>query len=191
MKSSTGLALHFMRKGLPRRSWACPATLRGVLKGEGAAATTAPKCTKVLQTGAETQAFGAFSHRPSPSLQVNPERRSPLSGPSPTPNGWGCGRRGPKVAPNSRLPILSYARGFCKEVERIVTLLSHEGPSSSDCAHHMLLSAVPGLRAAFGPPRAGAAPPARDDASHTHTTTLQRSVNHTCISNRTHKISPH
>ena len=45
MKSSTGLALHFMRKGLPRRSWACPAALRGVLKGEGAAATTAPKCT--------------------------------------------------------------------------------------------------------------------------------------------------
>ena len=47
MKSSTGLALHFMRKGLPRRSWACPAALRGVLKGEGASATTAPKCTKV------------------------------------------------------------------------------------------------------------------------------------------------
>ena len=46
MKSSTGLALHFMRKGLPRRSWACPAALRGVLKGEGASATTAPKCTK-------------------------------------------------------------------------------------------------------------------------------------------------
>ena len=47
MKSSTGLALHFMRKGLPRRSWACPVALRGVLKGEGASATTAPKCTKV------------------------------------------------------------------------------------------------------------------------------------------------
>ena len=27
--------------------WACPAALRGVLKGEGASATTAPKCTKV------------------------------------------------------------------------------------------------------------------------------------------------
>ena len=47
MKSSTGLALHFMRKGLPRRSWACPVALRGVLKGEGASATTAPKCTQV------------------------------------------------------------------------------------------------------------------------------------------------
>ena len=46
MKSSTGLALHFMRKGLPRRSWACPVALRGVLNGEGASATTAPKCTK-------------------------------------------------------------------------------------------------------------------------------------------------
>ena len=51
MKSSTGLALHFMRKGLPRRSWACPAALRGVLDGEGASATTAPKCTKVLGGG--------------------------------------------------------------------------------------------------------------------------------------------
>ena len=47
MKSSTGLALHFMRKGLPRRSWACPVAQRGVLNGEGAFATTAPKCTKV------------------------------------------------------------------------------------------------------------------------------------------------
>ena len=36
------------RTKVPRRSWACPAALRGVLKGEGAAATTAPKCTKVL-----------------------------------------------------------------------------------------------------------------------------------------------
>ena len=43
---ASGLALHFLRKGLPRRSWACPAALRGVLKGEGASATTAPKCTK-------------------------------------------------------------------------------------------------------------------------------------------------
>ena len=47
MKSSTGLALHFMRKGLPRRSWACPVAQRGVLNGEGASATTAPKCTEV------------------------------------------------------------------------------------------------------------------------------------------------
>ena len=46
MKSSTGLALHFMRTGLPRRSGACPVALRGVLNGEGASATTAPKCTK-------------------------------------------------------------------------------------------------------------------------------------------------
>ena len=45
LKSSTGLALHFLRKGLPRRSGACPAALRGVLKGEGASATTAPQCT--------------------------------------------------------------------------------------------------------------------------------------------------
>ena len=54
MKSSTGLALHFMRTGLPRRSWACPAALRGVLKGEGASETTAPKCTKVHHTTANT-----------------------------------------------------------------------------------------------------------------------------------------
>ena len=45
LKSSSGLALHFLRKGLPRRSGACPAALRGVLNGEGASATTAPKCT--------------------------------------------------------------------------------------------------------------------------------------------------
>ena len=35
-----------MHKGLPRRSWACPAALRGVLKGEGASATTAPQCNR-------------------------------------------------------------------------------------------------------------------------------------------------
>ena len=36
-----------MHKGLPRRSWACPAALRGVFNAEGASETTAPKCTKV------------------------------------------------------------------------------------------------------------------------------------------------
>ena len=44
---SVGACPSAMHKGLPRRSWACPAALRGVLKGEGASATTAPKCTKV------------------------------------------------------------------------------------------------------------------------------------------------
>ena len=44
---SVGACPSAMHKGLPRRSWACPAALRGVLKGEAASATTAPKCTKV------------------------------------------------------------------------------------------------------------------------------------------------
>ena len=57
MKSSTGLALHFMRTGLPRRSGACPVALRGVLNGEGASATTAPKCTKVRFRSDEGRVF--------------------------------------------------------------------------------------------------------------------------------------
>ena len=51
-----------MHKGLPRRSWACPVAQRGVLNGEGASATTAPKCTKVhlrLQLGQDL-----FNHSP-------------------------------------------------------------------------------------------------------------------------------
>ena len=61
MKSSTGLALHFMRKGLPRRSWACPVAQRGVLNGEGASATTAPKCTKVLGAALRKQNLAGHS----------------------------------------------------------------------------------------------------------------------------------
>ena len=42
---SVGACPFALRKGLPRRSWACPAAQRGVLNAEGASATTAPKCT--------------------------------------------------------------------------------------------------------------------------------------------------
>ena len=81
MKSSTGLALHFMRTGLPRRSWACPAALRGVLKGEGAAETTAPKCTKnIIRTNVTGDAMGLLlrphGHRSSVALQSVPPWRA-------------------------------------------------------------------------------------------------------------------
>ena len=35
----------FFTRALLGRTWACPAGLRGLLNGEGASATTAPKCT--------------------------------------------------------------------------------------------------------------------------------------------------
>ena len=64
-----------MRKGLPRRSWACPAALRGVLKGEGASATTAPKCTKVHPRA-------KIATRARPTYLPSPSRRAWSPGPT-------------------------------------------------------------------------------------------------------------
>ena len=69
LKSSTGLALHFMRKGLPRRSWACPVALRGVLNGEGASATTqrglafSPRSPHGVAVGARVRVKTYIQHK--------------------------------------------------------------------------------------------------------------------------------
>ena len=54
---SVGACPSAMHKGLPRRSWACPVAQRGVLNGEGASATTAPKCTKPHRTKVHSRRF--------------------------------------------------------------------------------------------------------------------------------------
>ena len=59
---ASGLALHFLRKGLPRRSWACPAALRGVLKGEGASATTEPKFNQSSETRSKNDLLSLVSY---------------------------------------------------------------------------------------------------------------------------------
>ena len=64
------------RKGLPRRSCACPVALRGVLKGEGASATTAPKCTKVACRSVTTSPSMVTTSCLSSRRLANPARAS-------------------------------------------------------------------------------------------------------------------